>query len=200
MFLGRGPHVGHPLSIGVLVRRSFVVLAVLAPLALVGVRPGKAAAQAIQTPTGTTEAAACAFTNYTLSGTFNLIGGAASFTLTASGSCLGTSPAVVPEDGGYVAHGVPVAITYAVHDRDDTWGVVTESFFISSDDVIDIGRPRWREDPRSIIQNLDGYLQIQDPEAAPDRVFERAGREAERLAARASHAPMSPHRRGDRGR
>ena len=94
MFLGRGPHVGHPLSIGVLVRRSFVVIAVLAPLALVGVRPGKAAAQAIQTPTGTTEAAACAFTNYTLSGTFNLIGGAASFTLTASGSCLGTSPAV----------------------------------------------------------------------------------------------------------
>jgi pyruvate,water dikinase len=48
---------------------------------------------------------------------------------------------------------------------------------------IDIGRPRWREDPRSIIQTLSSYLQIGDPDLGPDRVFERAAAEAEKLAA-----------------
>jgi len=48
---------------------------------------------------------------------------------------------------------------------------------------IDIGRPRWRDDPLYLIQNLSSYLQIDDPEVAPDRVFQRAGAEADRLAA-----------------
>jgi pyruvate,water dikinase len=48
---------------------------------------------------------------------------------------------------------------------------------------IDMGRPRWREDPRSIIQNLSSYLRIDDPNLAPDRVFQEAGHEAEKLAA-----------------
>ena len=48
---------------------------------------------------------------------------------------------------------------------------------------IDIGRPRWREDPLPLIQSLSSYLQVADPEAGPDRVFQRAAVEAERLAA-----------------
>jgi pyruvate,water dikinase len=37
---------------------------------------------------------------------------------------------------------------------------------------IDMGRPRWREDPTPVIQTLQSYLQI-PPEAAPDVIFER---------------------------
>ncbi len=48
---------------------------------------------------------------------------------------------------------------------------------------IDMGNPRWREDPRSIIQMIGSYLQIDDPDLAPDRQFQQAAAEAERLAA-----------------
>src|SRR6185369_12958476 len=48
---------------------------------------------------------------------------------------------------------------------------------------IDLGRPRWREDPQALIQNLLSYLQIDAAASAPDRVFERASAEAEQLAA-----------------
>jgi rifampicin phosphotransferase len=46
---------------------------------------------------------------------------------------------------------------------------------------IDMGRPRWREDPRSIIQNLSSYLQIDDSNLGPDHIFQKAGAEAEKL-------------------
>jgi rifampicin phosphotransferase len=53
---------------------------------------------------------------------------------------------------------------------------------------IDMGQPRWREEPASIMQTLQSYLQIPD-EMAPDTVFERGAKAAEdaieRLAARA---------------
>jgi pyruvate,water dikinase len=48
---------------------------------------------------------------------------------------------------------------------------------------IDIGRPRWRDDPRSIIQTLSSFQQIHDPDLAPDHVFQQAAVEAEKLAA-----------------
>jgi pyruvate,water dikinase len=52
---------------------------------------------------------------------------------------------------------------------------------------IDIGRPRWREDPTHIMQVLQSYLNISDPFMAPDAVFERgsqfAGEAAEKLIA-----------------
>jgi pyruvate,water dikinase len=38
---------------------------------------------------------------------------------------------------------------------------------------IDIGNPRWREDPRQIMQTLQSYLKIDDPKMAPDEVFKR---------------------------
>jgi pyruvate,water dikinase len=44
---------------------------------------------------------------------------------------------------------------------------------------IDLGRPRWREDPTPVLQVLQSYLQIEDPEQAPDRAFARGARAAE---------------------
>ncbi|CAG1016996.1 pyruvate, water dikinase [Anaerolineales bacterium] len=37
---------------------------------------------------------------------------------------------------------------------------------------IDLGRPRWREDPTNLFQVLKSYLQI-DPQASPEAVFQR---------------------------
>ncbi len=44
---------------------------------------------------------------------------------------------------------------------------------------IDFGRPRWRENPTPIMQVLQSYLNITDPNMAPDAVFERGRKEAE---------------------
>lgn len=44
---------------------------------------------------------------------------------------------------------------------------------------IDIGQPRWRDDPTPIMQTLQSYLQITDPNAAPDVQFERGKKTAE---------------------
>jgi pyruvate,water dikinase len=58
---------------------------------------------------------------------------------------------------------------------------------------IDIGRPRWREDPTHIMQVLQSYLNISDPFMAPDVVFERgsqaAGEAAEKLIAAVQNLP-----------
>jgi phosphohistidine swiveling domain-containing protein len=51
---------------------------------------------------------------------------------------------------------------------------------------IDLGRPRWADDPRPVFQALRSYLQIEDECQAPDAVFTRgaeaAGEAIERLA------------------
>jgi len=47
---------------------------------------------------------------------------------------------------------------------------------------IDIGRPRWRDDPTPILQTLLGYLQLEDPLLAPDVLFQQRVEQAERLA------------------
>jgi pyruvate,water dikinase len=47
---------------------------------------------------------------------------------------------------------------------------------------IDLGRPRWREDPASILQTLQGYLRLEDPALAPDVLFRQRVLQAERLA------------------
>jgi len=55
---------------------------------------------------------------------------------------------------------------------------------------IDIGQLRWREEPTSIMQTLQSYLQI-IPDMAPDVLFERGARAAdeaiEKLALAARH-------------
>lgn len=43
---------------------------------------------------------------------------------------------------------------------------------------IDLGRPRWREDPAGVFATLRSYVQSDDPAKAPDAVFERGAREA----------------------
>ncbi len=48
---------------------------------------------------------------------------------------------------------------------------------------IDIGLPRWREEPTHIMQVLQSYLQIKDPDKAPDAVFTRSAKSAEQAAA-----------------
>jgi pyruvate,water dikinase len=57
---------------------------------------------------------------------------------------------------------------------------------------IDLGQPRWREDPTPIMHNLQSYLDIED-DFAPDAQFakgERAAQEAiEKLAAKARQQP-----------
>ena len=58
---------------------------------------------------------------------------------------------------------------------------------------IDIGRPRWREDPTQVMQTLSSYLHIQDPSQAPDAVFQRGAQAAhtaiDRLAAAVRKEP-----------
>ena len=44
---------------------------------------------------------------------------------------------------------------------------------------IDLGLPRWAEDPTHILGVLANYLRLDDPERAPDTVFARAAVEAE---------------------
>lgn len=44
---------------------------------------------------------------------------------------------------------------------------------------IDLGRPRWRDDPTPLFQTLQSYLQLTDAEMSPDAVFERGKRAAE---------------------
>ena len=46
---------------------------------------------------------------------------------------------------------------------------------------IDLGLPRWSEDPTYIMGVLANYLRLEDPQAAPDVRFGRATREAEQM-------------------
>ncbi len=52
---------------------------------------------------------------------------------------------------------------------------------------IDIGRPRWRDDPTQIMQVIQSYLQIEDPNLAPDAVFARGAQAADEAMARLVH-------------
>ncbi|MDQ4046928.1 MAG: PEP-utilizing enzyme, partial [Actinomycetota bacterium] len=49
---------------------------------------------------------------------------------------------------------------------------------------IDVGMPRWRDDPTHILGVLANYLRLEDPDLAPDRQFRRARAEAEAQIAR----------------
>jgi pyruvate,water dikinase len=55
---------------------------------------------------------------------------------------------------------------------------------------IDVGMPRWSDDPRHVLGVLTNYLRLDDPAAAPDALFARGARDAEAmietLAGRAS--------------
>lgn len=49
---------------------------------------------------------------------------------------------------------------------------------------IDLGRPRWREEPTPVLHVVQSYLQIEDPEQAPDATFARAAAAAETAVVR----------------
>ncbi len=61
---------------------------------------------------------------------------------------------------------------------------------------LDIGQPRWAEQPLPIIRSLQSYISLDDREARPDRVFrngqESAARATDRLASAASSAFDTP--------
>ncbi|MGY1634611.1 PEP/pyruvate-binding domain-containing protein [Geodermatophilus sp. SYSU D01186] len=48
---------------------------------------------------------------------------------------------------------------------------------------IDVGVPRWAEDPTHVLGVLGNYLRLDDPDRAPRRVFDRAAAEAEAMVA-----------------
>ena len=48
---------------------------------------------------------------------------------------------------------------------------------------VDVGVPRWSEDPAPVFAILANYLRVTDPEQAPDRRFERAAARAESMLA-----------------
>ncbi|AUI53393.1 pyruvate, water dikinase [Arthrobacter crystallopoietes] len=52
---------------------------------------------------------------------------------------------------------------------------------------IDIGIPRWSEEPAHIINVLANYLRLSDPDQAPDRQFARAAATAEAKVAELTH-------------
>ena len=47
---------------------------------------------------------------------------------------------------------------------------------------IDLGNPRWRENPAHIMQLLQSYMRIDDPDQAPDAVFARGEQAAKQAA------------------
>ncbi len=53
---------------------------------------------------------------------------------------------------------------------------------------IDIGRLRWRENPTHVMQVVQSYLKIEDPEKAPDVVFAKGAKAAEKAAQRLINA------------
>ncbi|MES0343945.1 MAG: PEP/pyruvate-binding domain-containing protein [Anaerolineales bacterium] len=58
---------------------------------------------------------------------------------------------------------------------------------------IDIGLPRWEEDPTHVMQVLQSYLQIKDPDKAPDAVFARSAKSAEQAATHLESAVRQMH-------
>jgi phosphohistidine swiveling domain-containing protein len=58
---------------------------------------------------------------------------------------------------------------------------------------IDLGLPRWGEDPTHIMRVLQSYLQITDPDRAPDVVFARAAQSAKQAAVELESAVRQMH-------
>ncbi|WP_327580447.1 PEP-utilizing enzyme [Nonomuraea sp. NBC_00507] len=46
---------------------------------------------------------------------------------------------------------------------------------------IDVGMPRWEENPAPLFATIANYLRVDDPEQAPDRRFEQAAQKAEQM-------------------
>jgi pyruvate,water dikinase len=88
----------------------------------------------------------------------------------AAASFKRADPGVLATD--YLAGRLPASAQAAVSDFLDRYGM-------RGPGEIDLGRPRWREDPRPIMQVLGSYLQIEEADQAPDAVFSRGAAAAE---------------------
>ncbi|GAA1550956.1 phosphoenolpyruvate synthase [Kribbella hippodromi] len=58
---------------------------------------------------------------------------------------------------------------------------------------VDVGVPRWAEDPAPVFTMLANYLRVTDPEQAPDRRFRRAAEKAESMLTELSRRARSKH-------
>jgi phosphohistidine swiveling domain-containing protein len=72
----------------------------------------------------------------------------------------------------YLAGHLPATAALAI-------GQFLERYGMRGTGEIDIGRPRWREDPTSIIEVVQSYLHIENPDQAPDSLFERGVKQAQ---------------------
>jgi rifampicin phosphotransferase len=61
----------------------------------------------------------------------------------------------------------------------DAMGKFLDRYGMRGVGEIDLGRPRWRDEPASLIQAVSSYLRIAGDAAAPDRVFQKAADSAQ---------------------
>ncbi|MCC7165541.1 MAG: phosphoenolpyruvate synthase [Anaerolineae bacterium] len=74
--------------------------------------------------------------------------------------------------GQYTAHTLPSVAQHELNEFLAQYGMrgVAE---------IDLGRPRWREDPTPLLNLVKSYLELTEPKAAPDVVFARGAQQAQ---------------------
>lgn len=75
--------------------------------------------------------------------------------------------------GAYLAGELP---DFGLRSFLDTYGIRAAG-------EVDVGVPRWSEDPTPVFAMLANYLRVTDPEQAPDKRFERAAARAEAMLA-----------------
>jgi rifampicin phosphotransferase len=61
-----------------------------------------------------------------------------------------------------------------------------DSYGVRAAGEVDVGLPRWSEDPTPVFAMLANYLRVSDPSQAPDRRFEHAAARAETMVAELS--------------
>jgi pyruvate,water dikinase len=72
----------------------------------------------------------------------------------------------------YLAGQLPASATIAI-------GQFLKRYGMRGTGEIDIGRPRWREDPTPVMEVVQSYLHIEDPDQAPDVLFARGAKSAQ---------------------
>ena len=70
------------------------------------------------------------------------------------------------------------AIAMKEHGRDGRLEPFLDKFGMRGVGEIDLGRPRWREDPRLLEPVIDSYFRIADQDRSPRAVFEQGARDA----------------------
>ncbi|MFN2146594.1 MAG: PEP/pyruvate-binding domain-containing protein [Anaerolineales bacterium] len=81
-----------------------------------------------------------------------------------------TSPEILAEE--YLQHKLPAAAQTGISSFMDIYGMRGLG-------EIDFGRPRWRENPTPVMKTIQSYLQIEDPDSAPDVIFQRGAQKAQ---------------------